>query len=386
MASKTTAAIEAPATAIHSGFHNLNRAVAATNPSDCNEKLEKEEPPDEESPVVLAETLVQEVPLAEDVVRDTRGETTKDQLERKERLQNLQNEVQATVQRSRRKRNLCYCITIGLAFIVVFASVAAGVFCRQRGCIRSSGRHIDQRGAELERWVNTVSFSDEYINYPPKGDTAEELALRWLVEDDSELSHLQDQDRIIQRFALRTFYVENGPLQIPLVLLVNGTTQWFDGLDECQWGGVICNNTTGVIERLVVPYVGAQGALTANLALLSSLQCTLVGKEEMSIYRHLQRFDIVFFRYMHNALSSSLPEALFSLTDLTGISGFGMKQVNVNSSRHNLQFVEADNIVAVGQFSQRNFARSVCVNWLGAVKLVVQQFLVNNFQADFNAI
>ena len=218
MASKTTAAIEAPATAIHSGFHNLNRAVAATNPSDCNEKLEKEEPPDEESPVVLAETLVQEVPLAEDVVQDTRGETTKDQLERQERLQNLQNEVQATVQRSRRRRNLCYCITIGLAFIVVFASVAAGVFCRQRGCIRSSGRHMDQKGAELERLVNTVSFSDEYINYPPpKGDTA---ALRWLVEDDSELSHLQDQDRIIQRFALRTFYEENGPT----VLLVNGTT------------------------------------------------------------------------------------------------------------------------------------------------------------------
>ena len=62
MASKTTAAIEAPTTAIHSGFHNLNRAVAATNPEtslhDCNEQLEEEEPTDEESPVVLAETLV----------------------------------------------------------------------------------------------------------------------------------------------------------------------------------------------------------------------------------------------------------------------------------------------------------------------------------------
>ena len=83
-----------------------------------------------------------------------------------------------------------------------------------------------QRGAELDRLVNMVSFSEEHINYPPKSNTTEELALQWTIEDDSGRSHLQDQDRIIQRFALGTFY-EERPFQIPLVLLANCRTQWF---------------------------------------------------------------------------------------------------------------------------------------------------------------
>ena len=72
-----------------------------------------------------------------------------------------------------------------LVFVAIGFYVASGVFCRQCGCIRSSRRPMARRGAELERLVNMVSFSEDHINYPPKSNTAEELALQWIIEDDS---------------------------------------------------------------------------------------------------------------------------------------------------------------------------------------------------------
>ena len=242
-----------------------------------DEKREIEASMGGESQAVFAETLTPEVPFAEDVVQATEADSL--QMERQQRLRNLQDEVQTSAQRNWRRRKLGYIVAVGLAMIIVGFSVAAGVFCRNGRCSSSSPSvstaptDFASRGTDLAQMVNKASISGNVIRYPPTSGDAEELALQWLVEDPSNHElQTQDADRVVQRFALRTFYEENGPFRLPTPSLTSNETQWFGGLDECQWGGVGCNNETGAVELLVLPFVGLGGTLTSNLALFSSLQ------------------------------------------------------------------------------------------------------------------
>lgn len=120
-------------------------------------------------------------------------------------------------------------------------------------------------------FVNSVTFADEEITYPFQLGTAtpEQLALRWLIDEDPlelNVDNEADQKRIIQRYALLTFwYSTNGQAW-------SENDKWLETEDECTWFGITCNQNSVVIQ------IGSEeesfagnnlvGHLPADLALL----------------------------------------------------------------------------------------------------------------------
>lgn len=206
--------------------------------------------------------------------------------------------LEAIVQKnSKRTKSVYFAAAMSGVFVVSLASLV-GVMCGNGGCGRAtpplfSLNEIEQRAADLALIANSFSPVAGPIPYPPIGDSAEELAMQWMVEEDAFLVDFDDLSKVTQRYALVVLFFENGPWNFGTV--ENGSTDWIDITDECAWMGVSCIPGTTQIEGLNLEAVGARGSIPETIGMLSSLRS---------------------LTFQSNSLSGPLPASFFQLEEL----------------------------------------------------------------------
>jgi len=154
-------------------------------------------------------------------------------------------------------------------------------------------------------FITSITKSERSISYPPSSEpSAEELAVQWLIEEDSMVLSLEtekDRARLVQRYALLTFYYSTeGPSW-------TASDGWLGAEDECTWFGISCEQS--LVRRIILQGNNLNGTFPPDLALLQSL--TTLGL-----------WDNVDF-------GGSLP---FAIGDLTNLQHFNVRNCGMSSS------------------------------------------------------
>jgi len=151
-------------------------------------------------------------------------------------------------------------------------------------------------------FINSVTFAVEEITYPFQlsSATPEQLALRWLVDEDPlglSVENKADQNRLIQRYALLTFwYSTNGKAW-------SANDKWLETEDECTWFGVTCNLNSVVIQI---------GTEEENLA-----GNNLVGHIPQDLFQLKSMRSIAAANNPY--LTGPIPPSIGTLSDLTSV-------------------------------------------------------------------
>jgi len=184
-------------------------------------------------------------------------------------------------------------------------------------------------------YINTITLSGMTLAYPPLNETAEELALEWLIEDDPLMltaDTASDLFRLRQRYALSTFWFQTGGPWVH-------SDFWLDS-DECSWFGLFCQQQdlgdgTGIqdeVSKMEFTYGGTggdnsmHGSLPADLFLLTGLTHITLEYESLtgSIPESIGLLtNLLSLRFWFNAFTGTLPPAIGNWQRLTSFDIVG---------------------------------------------------------------
>ena len=207
--------------------------------------------------------------------------------------------LEAVVQQNSKRTNKLYFAAAMAGLLVVSSASLVGVICANGGCGQAatppvfSSSEIEQRAEDFSLLADSFNLVQGPINYPPTSNSAEELAMQWIVEEDAFLADFDDVGKVTQRFALAVLFFANGPWNFDTI--EDGSTDWMNATDECAWMGVSCLPGTTQLEELKLEGVGAAGSIPDTLGMLSSLRSLKFGS---------------------NSLSGTFPTGLFQLAEL----------------------------------------------------------------------
>jgi hypothetical protein len=130
----------------------------------------------------------------------------------------------------------------------------------------------------------------------PSSSSAEERAVRWLVEDDLGTA-VDDEQSLRQRFVLSTLWFLQTTTTTSFGTR-NHAASWTTNLDECEWFDVECDGN-GWVTDLWLYSINAQGQIPHDLGLLTSLT-------NLSLWG--------------NQLTGTIPSSLVALKSLSALS------------------------------------------------------------------
>lgn len=193
--------------------------------------------------------------------------------------------------------------------------------------------------------MNTVSDS----NVVNTDGTPQSEAANWLINQDTRFL-CPDSPTLISRYALAVFYYStrgdrwlecSAPSSFNDTAAIeaanaacniqafpdSGSDAWLTPSDECQWGGVVCNDN-GDVEVINIERNGLSGTLASEIQAFTSLQFLQLQEgvisgsipSEIGIISTLEVFDMNF-----NFLAGSLPDELYNLSML--------RQLDLNDNR-----------------------------------------------------
>ena len=172
---------------------------------------------------------------------------------------------------------------------------------------------LDSRAVNLLAALQSVSLSPKQIYYPNNGDSPDDLAVTWLVEQDHAQLDGSDLTRVRQRYALAALWFHTATQP-------SGWTEaggWLKAAHECLWYGVACEN--GVIHTIRMASNRMRGKIPDNLGLLSGLRMLYLQDNALSgtIPTGLALCtDLLVLQLASNDLSGTIPEALARLKNI----------------------------------------------------------------------
>jgi len=141
-------------------------------------------------------------------------------------------------------------------------------------------------------------------------------ALIWLLHDDyTRTTIFDDDERVIQRFALATFW-------FALAVRYDTLRSWLVPTSECEWGSLSCNDQS-MVDALNGGYsISLGGNVPPEIALLSSLE-SFVGSYsdlEGTIPTHFGRLTLLTRLWLdYNSLEGPIPSEIGLMTKLTSL-------------------------------------------------------------------
>lgn len=168
--------------------------------------------------------------------------------------------------------------------------------------------------------------------------TSQGQAIQWLINED-KANRCPDNPKLIQRWAMATFYFATGGEQWfrcsrntsatdncganpPFA----GDDRFLSERNECFWAGIKCS-VDGCVTEIEFEYNNLVGSIPTELGLLSDLE--LLGMENGGLGGPIpsqlgQLSNLYFIDMDYNELSGSLPTELYQLTLL--------EQLDLNSN------------------------------------------------------
>uniref|UniRef100_A0A7S1VC73 Leucine-rich repeat-containing N-terminal plant-type domain-containing protein n=1 Tax=Grammatophora oceanica TaxID=210454 RepID=A0A7S1VC73_9STRA len=174
-------------------------------------------------------------------------------------------------------------------------------------------------------WIGLIQSRMPSILFDDKAGSPQRRAMDWMLQDSFSLSHSDDHDRMVQRFALAVlFFATNGPYT-----WITPSSGWLDNsdlsssssTDECEWEHVGCSTEEqGVVDRLELSEQGLSGRLPNEIGLLSSLtDLNLLNNNiEGTLPSEIGLLTIMrWFSVANNKITGTLPSHLSLNTKLT---------------------------------------------------------------------
>jgi hypothetical protein len=171
------------------------------------------------------------------------------------------------------------------------------------------------RANSILPYINSITLSGRKLTYP-SNSSAEERAIRWLVEDDLGTA-MDDEPSLRQRYVLGTlWFLQTTPTTTGFGS-ANHTATWTN-IDECKWTDVECDDNGHVIY-LLLSIVNLQGQIPHDLGLLTELTLLALGDNQLSgtmpsslgALAALEILDL-----SRNQISGTIPSSLGALTAL----------------------------------------------------------------------
>jgi hypothetical protein len=224
----------------------------------------------------------------------------------------------ATVLAQQRQR--C-CIVFVAALLNIAAAVAAGI-CGTVRCSSPTPSPVPPpvppitataraaRADTILPYINGITLSGRTLKYPSSSSSAEERAVRWLIEDDLGTA-VDDELSLRQRYVLGILWFSQptSPTTYGFGSAKFATT-WTTNMDECEWFEVGCNGN-GRLTNLNLWYDNVRGQIPDDLGLLTDLTTLQLGG---------------------NQLSGTIPSSLGALTALTSLSLYNNQLVGTITS------------------------------------------------------
>jgi Leucine-rich repeat (LRR) protein len=175
--------------------------------------------------------------------------------------------------------------------------------------------------ASIVSYINNITLANRPIQYPSNA-TAEERALRWLIDDygntSTGMKNGIGNKSLLQRYVLATLWFQRSDDDDDPSKHVYYKKTWTTNLDECNWGGVSCDKFDEM-TGLGFDYANVQGRIPEDLGLLTRLTyLSLLGNElNGSIPSSLGTLTaLTELRLGYNQLAGTIPSSLGSLTAL----------------------------------------------------------------------
>jgi hypothetical protein len=152
------------------------------------------------------------------------------------------------------------------------------------------------RADTILSYINGITLSGRTLKYP-SSSSAEERAVRWLIEDDFGTS-VDDEPSLRQRYVLGTLWFSQ-----PTSPTTDGfgsaafATTWTTNMDECEWLYVECDGN-GRLTELNLWIENVRSRIPPDLGLLT---------------------DLTYLSLRGNQLSGTIPSSLGALTALTSL-------------------------------------------------------------------
>lgn len=162
------------------------------------------------------------------------------------------------------------------------------------------------RAESIVSYINSITLSGRTLTYPNSGFSAEEQALKWLIDEDSVGTAESNPLGVRQRYVMATLWYQNGQFD----------TSWLSSGHECDWSFRI-GCVGGEVTRLRLYDSELTGQLPSELGLLTALtdlgldrnQLTGSIPSELGLLTALRRLEL-----FSNQLTGTIPAELEQLT------------------------------------------------------------------------
>jgi hypothetical protein len=210
--------------------------------------------------------------------------------------------------------------------VVVVAVLIAAAALAARICW---GGRCSARARAILRFINGITLSRRRLKYP-SSSSAEERAVRWLIEDDL-FTAVADKQSLRQRYVLAILDFAGANFGTPCT---NG--------GECEWSGVECDGK-GRVTALKLVYQSVQGQIPADLGLLTDLTFLSLAINSLSGTIPSSLGALTALKYLaldKNDLSGTIPSSLGALTTLTSFYIYDTQLVGTVPFCNSDQFLE----------------------------------------------
>jgi hypothetical protein len=207
---------------------------------------------------------------------------------------------------------LCYIMGVAAAVVIVAVTVAG--ICGTGQCSSPNDPTPTARAVSILYYINNITLSSRTLVYP-SSSSAEERAVRWLIDDDRDTT-MDDEQALRQRYVLATLWFLQETTGFGTGNEYART--WTTRLDECEWFEVRCNDR-GLVTALLLGEENVKGHIPNDLGLLTGLtSLSLWGNglsgaipPSLGALTALTRLDLE-----DNILSGTIPSSLGALTAL----------------------------------------------------------------------
>lgn len=271
-----------------------------------------------EVPLVSAVPVDQTIE-AQGIIDSVDSSPSTDSLER-------QDQTSPIAMRALKRRHVYIMLAVLVAGAIAVGSVCGAGKCGG-GSVETQEHSMTDRVAAIKGFVNNITLQETAIEYPVATSVAtpEELALKWLIEDDPlelTVDTAIDRFRLKQRYALLTIWFQSD--DEPWV----NDAGWVTVTDECKWYGITCIPADlggGIGLQNVVSRINLgdknnlHGRIPADIAFLTFL--TFLNFDENSLTGSLPSSVWTLHKLEHlevdnNFLSGTLPDTIGDLTNL----------------------------------------------------------------------
>ncbi|GAX27171.1 hypothetical protein FisN_13Lh278 [Fistulifera solaris] len=150
-------------------------------------------------------------------------------------------------------------------------------------------------------------------------------ALEWLVaaaeaEGGSVSNLLEDEARLVQRYALLSLDLMSQGSLTGTTTRVENLPRIASGLDECLWVGVTCTN--GTVTQIRWSQQSLSGSISENIGLLTNLEHVDLGENELQgpLPQGLYNLANLQYLYLHsNFLTGTISESIANLFNLRNL-------------------------------------------------------------------